>query len=180
MACYVVIFHIGMKCGGTLEQRAERLWITRDKPVDELDPNLFVNRILSGGQKDHETVKHKEVAMIEAKVAHLAGLLENERKLTEENIVRKQARSGQEREEEEDEVPDNEDDDEDDDEVIYNPKNLPLGWDGKPIPYWLYKLHGLNINYPCEICGNQVRDDLLQFLKYNCNLKFTNFLEFLL
>ena len=41
------------------------------------------------------------------------------------------------------------------DEIIYNPKNLPLGWDGKPIPYWLYKLHGLNINYKCEICGNQ-------------------------
>ena len=28
------------------------------------------------------------------------------------------------------------------------------GWDGKPIPYWLYKLHGLNISYNCEICGN--------------------------
>ncbi len=24
--------------------------------------------------------------------------------------------------------------------AIYNPKNLPLGWDGKPIPYWLYKV----------------------------------------
>jgi splicing factor 3A subunit 3 len=33
-------------------------------------------------------------------------------------------------------------------------QNLPLGWDGKPIPYWLYKLHGLNISYKCEICGN--------------------------
>ena len=31
---------------------------------------------------------------------------------------------------------------------------MPLGWDGKPIPYWLYKLHGLNISYKCEICGN--------------------------
>ena len=38
--------------------------------------------------------------------------------------------------------------------VPYNPKNLPLGWDGKPIPYWLYKLHGLNVSYSCEICGN--------------------------
>ena len=27
-------------------------------------------------------------------------------------------------------------------------------WDGKPIPYWLYKLHGLNIEYACEICGD--------------------------
>ena len=40
------------------------------------------------------------------------------------------------------------------DEPTYNPKNLPLGWDGKPIPYWLYKLHGLSIEYKCEICGN--------------------------
>ena len=25
---------------------------------------------------------------------------------------------------------------------------------GKPIPYWLYKLHGLNLEFKCEICGN--------------------------
>lgn len=24
----------------------------------------------------------------------------------------------------------------------------------QPIPYWLYKLHGLNLSYTCEICGN--------------------------
>ncbi|TPX33358.1 hypothetical protein SmJEL517_g03725 [Synchytrium microbalum] len=45
---------------------------------------------------------------------------------------------------------------EDDEEKIYNPLKLPLGWDGKPIPYWLYKLHGLGVEYPCEICGNYV------------------------
>jgi len=43
---------------------------------------------------------------------------------------------------------------EDEDEFIYNPLKLPLGWDGKPIPYWLYKLHGLNQEFKCEICGN--------------------------
>jgi len=37
---------------------------------------------------------------------------------------------------------------------IANPLNLPLGWDGKPIPYWLYRLHGLGVEYKCEICGN--------------------------
>jgi splicing factor 3A subunit 3 len=31
----------------------------------------------------------------------------------------------------------------DEEEKTYNPLNLPMGWDGKPIPYWLYKLHGL-------------------------------------
>ncbi len=46
-------------------------------------------------------------------------------------------------------------DSEDEDAPIYNPKGVPLGWDGKPIPYWLYKLHGLNHFYPCEICGNE-------------------------
>lgn len=45
-------------------------------------------------------------------------------------------------------------DDDDDDQPIYNPLNIPLGWDGKPIPYWLYKLHGLGVEYKCEICGN--------------------------
>ncbi|KAJ0399203.1 hypothetical protein ATCC90586_000045 [Pythium insidiosum] len=45
-------------------------------------------------------------------------------------------------------------DGEDDEQPFYNPLNLPLGWDGKPIPYWLYKLHGLGVEYKCEICGN--------------------------
>ncbi len=45
-------------------------------------------------------------------------------------------------------------DEEEEDEYIYNPLKLPLGWDGKPIPYWLYKLHGLNQEFKCEICGN--------------------------
>ena len=35
-----------------------------------------------------------------------------------------------------------EEEEEDDDGKIYNPLKLPLGWDGKPIPFWLYKLHG--------------------------------------
>ncbi|ETW18656.1 hypothetical protein PFNF135_02680 [Plasmodium falciparum NF135/5.C10] len=45
-------------------------------------------------------------------------------------------------------------DDNDDNKPIYNPLNLPLGFDNKPIPYWLYKLHGLSKEYKCEICGN--------------------------
>jgi splicing factor 3A subunit 3 len=40
------------------------------------------------------------------------------------------------------------------DRSIYNPKNIPLGPDGKPIPYWQFKLFGLDKEFPCEICGN--------------------------
>ena len=43
----------------------------------------------------------------------------------------------------------------DEDAPIYNPKGVLLGWDGKPIPYWLFKLHGLNHFYPFEICGGE-------------------------
>lgn len=49
-----------------------------------------------------------------------------------------------------------EEEEEEEEEQVYNPLKLPLGWDGKPIPYWLYKLHGLGVEYSCEICGNFV------------------------
>ncbi|RXW21954.1 hypothetical protein EST38_g3923 [Candolleomyces aberdarensis] len=48
------------------------------------------------------------------------------------------------------------DEEEEEEERIYNPLKLPLGWDGKPIPYWLYKLHGLGVEYKCEICSDHV------------------------
>jgi splicing factor 3A subunit 3 len=46
-----------------------------------------------------------------------------------------------------------EDKDDEDEKPIYNPLNLPLREDGRPMPFWLWKLHGLNKRYPCEICG---------------------------
>ncbi len=50
-------------------------------------------------------------------------------------------------------------------ERIYNPLKLPLGWDGKPIPYWLYKLHGLGVEYRCEICsGPRIHGKVRPFL----------------
>lgn len=39
-------------------------------------------------------------------------------------------------------------------EKYSNPLKLPIGWDGNPIPFWLYKLHGLNEVFKCEVCGN--------------------------
>lgn len=48
-------------------------------------------------------------------------------------------------------------DDEDEDGKIYNPLKLPLGWDGKPIPFWLYKLHGLGVSFECELCSESYR-----------------------
>lgn len=32
--------------------------------------------------------------------------------------------------------------------------DMPLGADGLPIPFWLYKMQGLDVLHECEICGN--------------------------
>ncbi|KAG7176412.1 Splicing factor 3A subunit 3-like, partial [Homarus americanus] len=144
---------LGLKCGGTLEERAQRLFKTKGMSVEELDPSLFAKSKPGKVTKGRETEKIRELAMLEAQVYRLTETLSEQRMATKENVQRKQARRDGE-EEEEEEASASESEDEADDEVPYNPKNLPLGWDGKPIPYWLYKLHGLNISYNCEICGN--------------------------
>ncbi|WFC99815.1 DNA ligase (ATP) [Malassezia yamatoensis] len=46
--------------------------------------------------------------------------------------------------------------DRDTSEKAHNPLKLPLGWDGKPIPFWMYKVQGLSVEYPCEICSDFV------------------------
>ncbi|KAJ8314975.1 hypothetical protein KUTeg_007125 [Tegillarca granosa] len=145
---------LGLKCGGTLEERAIRLFSTKGKNLDDLDPNMFAKSKPGRAGKSRDTERQKEIAAYEAQVYRFAEILGEQRAATKENVQRKQARTGEEREESDDEHFDESDSDEDDDDIPYNPKNLPLGWDGKPIPYWLYKLHGLNISYTCEICGN--------------------------
>ena len=62
---------------------------------------------------------------------------QEQRAATRENVERRMARTAdelledQQEEEEEEEVVESEGED---DEVPYNPKNLPLGWDGKVKP----------------------------------------------
>ena len=72
------------------------------------------------------------MALLEAQVYRLAELLSEQRAATRENVQRKQAQTGEEREEDEEEnYPAESDSSEDEDDIPYNPKNLPLGWDGK-------------------------------------------------
>ncbi|KAK4688193.1 splicing factor 3A subunit 3, partial [Tremellales sp. Uapishka_1] len=54
------------------------------------------------------------------------------------------------------EITEEEDEEDEEEGKIYNPLKLPLGWDGKPIPYWLFKLHGLGVEFKCEICSDFV------------------------
>jgi len=143
---------LNLKCGGTLQQRATRLFSTKGKSLDQLDSSLFAK---NKNSKKTSTDEQYNIAMMEAKIYRLTDIVDKQKLDTKDNVQRRQARIESEKDDDvEDPVSESEDEDEDN-EIIYNPKNLPLGWDGKPIPYWLYKLHGLNINYKCEICGNQ-------------------------
>ena len=96
-------------------------------------------------QRNSERVR--EIAMLEACVYQLAEKLSEHRAATIENVQRRQARTLAEREEEGDSDEENEVGgggggasgkgaaeatvEAEDDDIPYNPKNLPLGWDGK-------------------------------------------------
>lgn len=124
-------------------------------------------------------LKERAIAAREDRIKRLAKAMEKERADTRVNVERKQGMTERERQQELENLfaeqeggagaggkkagqkgkkgaggDDGEDGDGDD--KLYNPLRLPLAWDGKPIPFWLYRLHGLGVEFPCEICGNFV------------------------
>ena len=121
-----------------------------------------------GGRHSVTHLKERAVASHEFRIRALANVLDNERSNTRVNVERKQGMTERERQQELDALFAEDDaavaaagrrdseSDSDGEEKIYNPLKLPLAWDGKPIPYWLYKLHGLGVEFSCEICGNFV------------------------
>uniref|UniRef100_A0A7S3TS17 Matrin-type domain-containing protein n=1 Tax=Strombidinopsis acuminata TaxID=141414 RepID=A0A7S3TS17_9SPIT len=116
---------------------------------------------------DESESEDRRVAHLESRAAKWHDLLSDTITESVQHLQKKQSQTVEEMEMDRDDSGDDMDDDDDgvdvdgsdiekdeDDRPIYNPLNLPLGWDGKPIPFWLYKLHGLGIEYKCEICGN--------------------------
>lgn len=156
-----------LKCGGTLPQRAARLFSIRGLPEDKIPKKLLAKGLKSSSASTSDSATTAVVhglayqcAEAECVVEKLCELLAEVIDNTQAQVEKKQTRTIEEleaeQEEEEagvDDVP-MEEEDSDDETPFYNPLNLPLGWDGKPIPYWLYKLHGLGVEYKCEICGN--------------------------
>lgn len=152
---------LGLKCGGTPQQRAERLFATKGVPLESLPKKWFVSGAVPASlateeQAQKQQAKGKQVALLEARVSGMVSQLAEAIRNTADNVEKKLVRTTDERLEEVEEEEDYmENDSDEEDEIIYNPLKLPLGWDGKPIPYWLYKLHGLNQEFKCEICGNE-------------------------
>lgn len=178
------LMRLGLKCGGTVSDRAKRLFLTKDTPLSELPKKLFAKKKASTPTSGTVTdgappvnVKNErriDIAKREVVVMAYLNQLKPVLEATVRRTGRRETQTTNEREKEMDEdlhgsaIEDKKgkstggkegkydsDDSDDEDAPIYNPKGVPLGWDGKPIPYWLFKLHGLNHFYPCEICGGE-------------------------
>ncbi|KAK3359613.1 hypothetical protein B0T25DRAFT_533397 [Lasiosphaeria hispida] len=118
-----------------------------------------------GGISLEHRLKERAIAEREFRVKKLAGAMSTERDDTRVNVERRQGMTERERQQElenfynlsnEQSKAVEEEEEDGGDDRIYNPLKLPLAWDGKPIPFWLYRLHGLGQEFPCEICGNFV------------------------
>ena len=192
----------GLKCGGTLSDRANRLWSVRGLEPSEYPKKLLAKGMKKGmgpslcegaaalgggntsgelttGSSSQKMTGRKAVSWAEYRVkylleGHLDGILAD----TAKHVLKQQTRTPEEkaRELKEEEAGlldaltgkgDDEDDDENDTSLAsYNPSKLYLGWDGKPIPYWMYRLHGLSVSYPCEICAGAVYRGRLAYDKH--------------
>lgn len=134
------------------------------KALQESQNGAQVPKQTNGASADIQRFKERAIAEREFRIKKLAAAMQTERSDTKVNVERKQGMTERERQQELEqlysEAPENgaNDDanDSDGEDKIYNPLKLPLAWDGKPIPFWLYKLHGLGVEFPCEICGNFV------------------------
>ena len=163
----------GMKQGGTVEERGKRLFSVKGVPKDKIPKTLRAKpskkRRKAGGSNGKPPAVLVEYAM--AAVQCFAEKLGKEIRATANFHVQKQTRSYTEIMmdlEDEDRIDsrelqaramganDGEKTQGEDAKTLYNPKGVPLGFDGKPIPYWMYKLHGLDKTFQCEICGNAV------------------------
>eukprot|EP00940_MAST-03C_sp_MAST-3C-sp2_P001184 g1184.t1 len=173
---------LGIKCGGSVSQRAQRLMIVKQKGPDH--PDVVAPAVSGGGRgkkrrrrkkrrrNDEDTAKpssgdatnsRREIRKLEYVASRFAVSLRETVERTKRQVEQKQIRTWEELKMELEDADKTDammraagsSDEDEDEEVIYNPKKVPLGWDGKPIAYWLYRLHGLNKEYTCEICGNE-------------------------
>lgn len=69
---------LGLKCGGTVEQRAQRLFSVKGKTKSQLEPSLFAGKSKSKGKKDSGKSQEditKDLKLLEVKVTKLCEML---------------------------------------------------------------------------------------------------------
>jgi len=158
----------GLKSGGTLKDRAERLFAIKGLTPDQYPKKLLgkpaeaaeaTPAYAAGIPETHGLAGGDVTEWLLSSLSLFTDMLSDTIAESRARVLKKQTRTlaelAAEMEAEAEVVVESSSESESDEEKpIYNPKNLPLGWDGKPIPYWLYKLHGLNQEFVCEICGD--------------------------
>ena len=150
-----------------MRQRAERLYTIMHSDSTAIPVNLLKGKrngkgkgkgkAGSGSLEELSPIAEREFVIGELCV-ELRDVVDNTQAFNEKKIIQSYAervKDEEGKEVSEEEQKEEEEEEDEDEKPIYNPLNLPLGWDGKPIPYWLYKQYGLDKEYKCEICGNQ-------------------------
>ncbi|KAK8795666.1 hypothetical protein WA158_000323 [Blastocystis sp. Blastoise] len=169
--CKNILTELGLKCGGTIKQRAERIFSVKDLKVTDIPLELFAGskknkkKTETKEEKSFESLKPlaEQEFLISSLVQEINDVLANTQIYVEKKSVQNYEERQMEEEEQEKaeaqiaQVQDQDiEEEEEENGAIQNPKNLPLGPDGKPVPLWLVKLYGLKEEFPCEICGNQI------------------------
>lgn len=98
---------------------------------------------------EKKELKIQEIARLESKIIHLKGVLSDVIFNSANEARKKHSQTYQEIEAENQDIGVDEIESSEDEADGPNVKtrHLPLGSDGKPIPYWLYKLHGLGVEF---------------------------------
>ena len=181
----------GLKGGGTVQERAQRLWSVKGMAFEDIPKKLKAKGAAAGAEDRGIAATKgggkKELAWREYQVTRLSELLLDVIKVTRDHVETQQSRSADEKHrellEEEGGMPSvlegDDSDGDSEDGPVHNPLKLPLGWDGKPIPFWMYRLYGLNEEFNCEICGNEIYKGRKNFDRHFIESKHTGNLRLL-
>eukprot|EP00172_Hildenbrandia_rubra_P002951 Plantae.Rhodophyta-Hildenbrandia_rubra.ctg4220.p1 GENE.Plantae.Rhodophyta-Hildenbrandia_rubra.ctg4220~~Plantae.Rhodophyta-Hildenbrandia_rubra.ctg4220.p1 ORF type:complete len:501 (+),score=106.81 Plantae.Rhodophyta-Hildenbrandia_rubra.ctg4220:2619-4121(+) len=133
---------LSLKYGGTAKQRAQRLYKAMTDEAGSGRIFIMEATILFLLKDVLEEERASTIVNVEKKLSLSYEEIEAERvalENVEQGFTASKLNAGEAK---------------DDERMLDNTKNVPLGWDGRPIPFWLYKLYGLNHEFKCEICGN--------------------------
>lgn len=111
------------------------------------------NSILDNSEKDKNDDILRDINYYEYQIIRYKDILQNIIDNTVGQIRKKQTMNREELEADRINEQKSKKIDTEDKKKLFNPKNIPMDWDGKPLPYWLYKVHGLGVEHKCEICG---------------------------
>jgi len=151
----------GLKVGGTLAQRAERLFAVKSLTVAQFPAKLRVPASASGVEKLEKRATEL-VTRFDDVLAATKSMVSKKLTMTYEEIAAEILEMELEAERGEESAGEDEDEEEEtrrleaeaeQDEIRKVSTGVVDPGTGQIIPKWMYKLHGLNQEFKCEICG---------------------------